>query len=496
MPKWFKILFISLWLFFPQTVWALQYTYEIYPSDQAIISSSTVPILQLTIRPDESVTLSLYKVWLDDIEYPAQYDSNTGRIWVQFVNPLSTGSHTVKFQYAFQGYVEHTLTSQFEVKDSFDPYQVINKNYYQKQSELAIRHLNEIRHQMGIPIFQKNTALMNAAQAHANYISDKTNPNNITEAVHHETVGLPGYTGRNSSERVTFFGFSGSVAEGIDPGGATVPELGVIRLINSPYHRLSMIDVNYQQIGAGISGNRLENLVLNYGTLQNMIDDRVMVYPYTNQQNVPLAWQAYEVPFPLRFFTIPEGTIVGYPISLHVSSQDILEMRTVQAQLYDSKGQSVSCYKVDSSIDDHSKTHLFLIPVQPLQPNETYSADVTVEKWYRNGQVKTERVQWSFKTANQLKIHLASIELGTSGSELLQVQTNFGDWPDLQFKLLKNGEMIQSMVNQEYQTNQLKKIPAGLYDLIVSSPKLSQKQKVKLQIWQDQLGYKHLKIHT
>lgn len=170
--------------------------------------------------------------------------------------------------------------------------------YYEANRKYAFETLNKVRAIIGVGYLKQNSALDNAAQAHAEYF--KLNP---TEGGHTEKPGYAGFTGVNPKDRAKHFGYKGGDAgESIGPGYTSMNAL--MYLLGVPYHSRHLIGAA-NDIGIGWLPNLVGGI---YGIMPVVTDylsqnsqapasDFVAVFPCNNIQ-VNVQYQGNESPNP------------------------------------------------------------------------------------------------------------------------------------------------------------------------------------------------------
>lgn len=110
-----------------------------------------------------------------------------------------------------------------------------------------IQLVNQVRASYGLPPLQVNSALVVAAQNHANWMA--------ANGVYSHT----GEGGSSPQSRATAAGYGGYVAENIVGGTGLTPRQGVIWWQNSAVHFNTMISTRYTQVGAGYASGNGQN---------------------------------------------------------------------------------------------------------------------------------------------------------------------------------------------------------------------------------------------
>lgn len=108
--------------------------------------------------------------------------------------------------------------------------------------------INNFRASLGLPPFQYNGALANAAQNHANWMAANV------------IFSHTGAGGSSPLSRATAAGYSGYVAENIVGGTNMSPRQGLIWWQNSPTHYNTLVTSTYAQAAVGFATNGDQNM--------------------------------------------------------------------------------------------------------------------------------------------------------------------------------------------------------------------------------------------
>ena len=407
------------------------YSLNPYPSNGATVNSTT-PLITWKVFPNGAAIAGCQLILNGQSAEPTLVRESDGiAISYRPAKPLLPGRHSVTVSVTFTGYQPVALSFDFYVsQQAIDPYDALDTAFLQSRERAVLDRINQYRNLLGLNPLQRKPELSLSAQAHSNYM----NRNRV--AGHGETDAYPGFTGATPLLRAELFGFAGMVGEGIDYG-APGP-LAVDRLMDAPYHRLSIVNPLFKYAGAGFSG---EFTVINFGGPHGSGGSGPMLYPYPDQQDAKIAWYNAETPNPLAHFGQGRG-IFGYPVSLSLHDPYSREFRTLSAVLYDSQGHTVPCYIVDSTLEREQKNHLFLIPASPLTLSTTYRVAVRGEILSEDGQIRPLDKSWSFRTSAVIGIdQLELIQLG--GVDQIRVTTRSGEPADLRSTISQNGDTIR-----------------------------------------------------
>lgn len=415
------------------------------------------------------------RLFLDDREVTAWWDPIHQTLSYKPPAELDGGTHFMWCDLFFDGYQPMHFESQFDIVTPEADIAPSAPSAVQIQlRKAALQVLNQFRQQVKLQPLALQAELNDAAQCHSNYIS-RYFPQTVTLSIHQEQWDKPGYTGKNAGERGAFFGYFGRMGEVIDPGGAFTPERGVSGLIDSPYHRIVLLNPNYHDVGIGFSshGDGVNNvLVINAATREVDGNNPIMTYPYEDQGDAKLGWYVSEVPNPLRFFGI-DSQFVGYPITIGAYSPKIKEFQLIAASLQDEQGKDVPSYIVDSTLDN-VKSQVFIIPREALNFSATYHVTVKARLLYNDDSDELLEKSWQYRTVSDLAIESMAIELSAldtgETAELVRVSLNCGDLADMTYELVPEGQ-TQWIERWESKTKQFsfysKILPEDHYDLIL-----------------------------
>lgn len=254
----------------------------------------------------------------------------------------------------------------------------------------AINYANDYRYLLGNPTYVFDDSLNTAAQKHASYQAI----NNTFG--HYQMPNTVGYFGNTVTERAGYYGFYGDVAEDISYQSNPSVQDAVDSLFDAPYHRIPFLMPSYDYFGYGKSGYYH---VINFGSTVNKEIDWVS-YPVPNQKNVPISWENYETPNPLRFYKRTSSK-VGYPIVVGVYGIEVDNVTLKYAKLWDSSENEVPIYinspRETGGNDSELTNEVILIPKSPLKEGEKYRTKVYLEANINNYSYVYERT-WYFTT--------------------------------------------------------------------------------------------------
>jgi|GEM_PF-2247686 len=413
---------------------------------------------------DHTARVKTMKMWLDGEEVPAEVDTTIGACYYTPPEPLSFGEHKIKVRYEFFHYYPNTLESAFTVLDATtEPFAGLDTVHLAQLEAEGIAALNRFRTAVAVTELVRHPLLSRSAQAHANYLLRHD------AFMHDEEEAKEGFTGESAWERAGYFGYFGPVGEGLarfDPN----PALSIDGLIDAPYHRLGLLEPYHREAGIGyvVDTAGVCTTVVNCGSREMSGEDRVLLYPYPGQTDAKAGWYDSESPDPLRFYK-KEFVYTGYPVSLSIHGDETVELERKTAYLKDAAGEEVPCYIVDSSREENMKTHVFLIPHEPLAFGATYTAAVAGICVHANGERVDFAKTWSFQTLAQPEIQYAGVDT-RSGQARFSLQLRNGDFADLAYTLRRGSYVYQTYNahgNEGHNYN--RPLENGYYELDVTS---------------------------
>lgn len=455
-------------VFFRKHVDSISWIYERQGKPSEMIASPS-PLISYRVEVMGNADYRII-MHLNGQEVAAHYDRSTGRVTYQTQN--LTGQHHVSIALEVYNQTYDLASWHFTV----DPFPV-NPFKNQRQSLLAtiqeesIIQMNQYRAALSLPYFIASDSLQKAAQAHSNYLSE----NNVTG--HTESPGGIGYVGSTPTARGDYFGYLGSVGEGITYEKKT-GALGIDELMDAPYHRLSIIDP--KSTFAGIGYNNRGDIVVNYGAMPGTEQATdVVLYPYNNQTDAKVSWFVAENPNPLRFWGL-NRIHVGYPISYaYFPKQHGDQLIVTNLSLKDSQNDEVPFYDVTPNRETHGNHHVFLIPKSPLTPGETYIVSVQAYARDQAGQSRDISRDWSFQTAEDIDVQDIYFTKSNT-TNFLHVSYNSGEDPNSVIQMERNGTVyIERKNNLQWTRNQ---VVAGDYTITIESPLFNTTKEVPITV--------------
>ncbi|MGD9678562.1 MAG: stalk domain-containing protein [Vulcanibacillus sp.] len=340
------------------------YYYSPYPQGTIGVNQPEIGwTIFLGTNKVESAVFTLNGDFLDVL-----YDDQRQTFYGKPINTLA-GENNVTAIIKLEGWgnvIEKTWS--FEV-DSLS----INSLAYPNEQQLnALNLANDYRYILGLNLFQFNNSLNMAAQKHADYQV------NLDIFSHYQTEGSIGFFGKTVADRANYYGYFGNMYEDISYQNDPSAQVAIDNLFDAPYHRIPFLIFENQFYGYGM--NRYYH-VLNFGNDGESISNWI-AYPGPDQENIPVAWEDFETPDPLRFY---ESTTekVGYPIVVGVYGKNISGVMLKSADLWDDENTEIPCYlnspKATGGNDEYLDNEVFIIPKLPLELSKKYEVRVELE---------------------------------------------------------------------------------------------------------------------
>lgn len=322
---------------------------------------------------------------IDGNKVEAKYNKETESIEYIPSNPIKAGRHTIDVNVGLKGWAKPLSRSwQFTVSDQAVD-QLSAPNTEQK---VVLDYANQYRGLFQLDPFQLDPALNAAASAHADYMT-------INQEISHlQSATQRGFVGASPMDRAGSFGYTGgSVSENVSSGQKDYRE-AVNGLVDAPYHRLSWLNPYLSDLGYSKRDKYYSFL---FGG-KKAGDDRMVVYPMDNQIGVATSWDGNEIPDPLRIHRKKE--IVGYPITLsYFTGKTITKFSVDKATLSSSQGKNIEVFLNTPQNDDNLKDSMIIMPVDPLNMGEKYTAVVKGTIVFEDKTEKKIDKTWTFETA-------------------------------------------------------------------------------------------------
>lgn len=267
--------------------------------------------------------------------------------------------------------------------------------------------LNQERGHCGFGLLKQNAKLDQSAAAHAAYLVQ----NSLLHG-HREDPALPGYTGRNETERAAAVGYLHPVSavlatlSGPPVAASTLTSTGQVRgLLASPYHLLNMLE-SVSDVGVGhrkkVGTDGVERQALNItmGRVEGVNDleaSQAYSYPCEGSTGVN-AGLADETPSPIPSANLVQDfRLYGGPIAVKVRTGRVLVVTS--AIVTPTGGPAVAVQIVSQANtprpDLMRANDAYLLPLSVLQPGTSYTVQLAGTS---DGQPFSK--SFSFTTAN------------------------------------------------------------------------------------------------
>lgn len=333
-----------------------------------------------------------------------------GLVAYQFPHPLNTGQYRVAFW--IKGFAAPVAV--WHVKVSSHAAALVSRP--SSANTQSLQTLNALRQSLNESAVAWNMRLATAAQAHANYLL-RFGYN--SPSFHRELSGRPGFTGVTPWARDLSFGWPSTLdgEVGIEWHHKKTA-MGLIQdLINTVYHRLSLLSPNLYTEGEGETVGQTGAVVmdLGFGYVHNL--PKAIAYPYAGQVGVPDRWMNLENPNP-----VPGGTghIFGYPITVDLPTVSQL----IGAHLTLSyRGKPVAAYVDQPNQNAMAANQIGLVPKSPLKSAAVYHVTFTAEAKFNQGVWHPITLRWQFATGGPDSValipishHQLKVSIVTSGN--------------------------------------------------------------------------------
>ena len=248
--------------------------------------------------------------------------------------------------------------------------------------------LNQERGRCGFGLLKQNAKLDQSAAAHAAYLVQ----NSLLHG-HREDPSLPGFTGRNETERAAAAGYLNPVGavlatrSGPPVAAGTLTSTAQVRgLLASPYHLLSMLE-SVSDVGVGhrkkVGTDGVERQALNItmGRVEGVNDlDASQAYSYPCEGSTGVnAGLADETPSPIPSNLSQNNKLFGTPIAVKVRTGRVLVV--ISAIVTPTAGGPAVAVQIVSQAntprpDLMRANDAYVLPLSPLQAGTRYTATV------------------------------------------------------------------------------------------------------------------------
>lgn len=259
----------------------------------------------------------------------------------------------------------------------------------------ALKIINNIRKTFDIDLISIDSSLEEAANNHSQYMYRNDSLTSIEEK------DKKSYSGRFPWDRAAYFNYKNtSIAEFIDKESIDY-EKGIIQFINNPYSRISLLDPLYQHIGFGISNNYYTYMIGGKQSSENYAYQ--VIYPYNNQENVPIEWINKFSLDPYKENIKAEWNIYSLPITYTYYSNQ--KLKSIQVNLEDTiltnikSGKNVEIQIETPSTDKYLNNTVMVLPLEKLDSDTIYKFQLEVDLIFENNEdSETEKETIFFRT--------------------------------------------------------------------------------------------------
>lgn len=308
-----------------------------------------------------------------------------GFVGYRLPRPLTRGTYQVTFHVTGFDIAAQTWTIAVRSRG------VATRPYESAATRLMLESLNTARSVLHLSSVTWSARLQRASIAHASYLARN---GYSAPSFHMESAGRIGYTGKTPWGRDMSFGWPTPVAGevGIEWSDPSDAESVIQDLIDTVYHRLSLLSDNLVAAGSGQESGRNGSVVMDLGFGYRSTLPQAVVYPYDGQPGVPTSWVDIESPDPVKN---GDGLSFGYPITADFPTVDALHK--VQVRL------TRGIVPVPAILDapgskNMADNQLGLVPQKALMPNTLYTVTVSARALFNNGATRPIKLSWSFAT--------------------------------------------------------------------------------------------------
>ncbi len=258
--------------------------------------------------------------------------------------------------------------------------------------QAALNRVNQYRKQAGVAATALEPSLVQAAQAHADYLAQNSSFNDP----HGEQAGKPGFTGADFFARTKAAGYANSdstnenVTYVADPAGAVDSFMPMMN------HRVVIIDPSYPHIGFGFAttpDGKRPICVIDFGlpVWKEVFDPAWILWPpdgltsfTTNaSKEAPDAFAAINAAYP-----------IGNPVTIQYRGAGDISYDASKFSLTDAAGTPLPIYPLPKLTMFATRKSAALASQKPLQPNTTYTVTIGYNLPGRSTQLRT----WRFST--------------------------------------------------------------------------------------------------
>jgi uncharacterized protein YkwD len=292
-------------------------------------------------------------------------------------SPLAPGSHRLRVDVLMPG---RTFSYRWQVRIAKGAQARVGP--YDADTYQALFAVNRIRSAAGLSPWRLSLPLEGASRAHSSYfLHNFRRYGTLTDSVHSEQPGWPYYVGRTPWARDVAFGYNGDGDSEVMAFGVGTQE-AVELWLDSVYHRFGLLDPGLTSMGFGIAGKSARSddlpvttLNAGYESQAEVPNGRSVVWPVAGQTDVPLSFQAGEIPDPLANFPGARYP-AGYPVTVSFFGLGVKGLEVHAASLSQG-GRQVGCHLLTPQVE-HNPAELgmsaALLPNRPLLPSSVYNA--------------------------------------------------------------------------------------------------------------------------
>lgn len=352
------------------------------------------------------------------------------------------------------------------LEGKINPFPQHNNSFFASMEQEGIQYLNRIRTENGLSKLSLDKALSYSAQSHSNYLVKYKAVSHLQTMVTDKAA----FTGFYPEDRAEYYHYDSDEIGEMISFQTNSPRNAVEKLLDAPYHRATMLNPNFTEVGVGFNDTNdgFNPTVINLGDEDGtQTIEGPVLYPYANQKEVKTSWYANESPNPLRFWNLHKVN-VGYPISISFYGENKGKLIARSATLKDENGNNVPFYLVDGE-KDGTLSSIFIIPKQALKRGTTYTVDVKAENVSKYSKKTPVSKKWSFTTADGYRLTDLELLSDKNGVKVLKPYFNNGASSTVKYEVQKKGKKVQTF-NERGNNGYLgyQNIVDGEYEVIFS----------------------------
>jgi uncharacterized protein YkwD len=389
---------------------ALSFSYHTYPEGNVGLAR---PTISAVLKLSESKTLDSYSMYVNNKEVTPEFNASTTTFSYQPTSDLTPATYNVKILFQYQGYQASSIEWSFTILPGASSLSTM----ISPEQQTGLKAINDYRLLLGLSQVSFNDALNTAAQKHAEYLdANQIDPVHTSTSLHDESQTNKGYIGKSLLERMNYVGYDKGVSEDVAYRDSSLVE-AVDSLYDAPYHRIPFLNPDLTEIGIYKKGT-YDVIEFGYNTSSS---PQLVVSPSDGDVFVPTSFDGHETPDPIRMYKSAVYP-VGYPIMASLAGENIQKLTLIKGELKDDSGHDVKLYQNQSANDDHLKSEVMLMPIDPLLADTTYQATIQVSATYMDGTQKSFDRTWKFRTEPTQGIGVMKLHEDAKGY-LLQLNT-------------------------------------------------------------------------